>query len=96
MMSHLTVLIVVVPLASSLVIPLLGLFSRRAVQPLALLAHIVTLGLALATLSRVLAEGSWSYHLGGWMPPWGIEYVVDPLSAGMAVLISGMALLTMV
>jgi multicomponent Na+:H+ antiporter subunit D len=30
------------------------------------------------------------------MPPWGIEYVVDPLSAGMAVLISGMALLTMV
>ena len=96
MTSHLTILVVVIPLASSLVIPLVGLFSRRAVQPLALLAHVVTLGLTLATLGRVLAEGSWSYHLGGWMPPWGIEYVVDPLSAGMAVLISGMALLTMV
>ena len=96
MTPHLAVLVVVIPLASSLVIPLVGIFSRRTGQTLALLAHVVTLVLALATLVRVLAEGSWSYHLGGWMPPWGIEYVVDPLSAGMAVLISGMALLTMV
>jgi multicomponent Na+:H+ antiporter subunit D len=40
----------------------------------------------------VLVHGAWHYQLGGWLPPWGIEYVIDPLAGGMALLIGGMAL----
>lgn len=29
----------------------------------------------------MLQTGPISYHLGGWPPPWGIEYCVDVLSA---------------
>jgi multicomponent Na+:H+ antiporter subunit D len=37
----------------------------------------------------VLTEGPVSYHLGGWPPPWGIEYRVDVLSAFVLLLVSG-------
>ncbi|HJO39705.1 MAG: monovalent cation/H+ antiporter subunit D family protein [Vicinamibacterales bacterium] len=94
MSEHLPVLIVVVPLSAAFVVPLLGRRSSGA-------AHIVTLGALAATLvaasvalARVLrtADGVWRYELGGWAPPWGIEYVLDPLSGGMSVLVAGLAL----
>ena len=47
-------------------------------------------------LMTVLENGRWHYEMGGWAPPWGIEYVIDPLSGGMAVLVSFMALLACV
>ena len=37
----------------------------------------------------MLATGPISYHLGGWAPPWGIEYRVDLLNAFVLVLVSG-------
>jgi multicomponent Na+:H+ antiporter subunit D len=92
-MSHLPVLIVVIPLAAALVAPLAALraaFLARGVVVTALSATVVSSVLA---LTRVLAQGSWHYRLGGWAPPWGIEYVVDALSGGMATLITVMALL---
>ena len=48
---------------------------------------------ATTALLRVLDTGPWHYELGGWAPPWGIEYVIDPLSAGMAMLVSFVATL---
>ena len=39
-------------------------------------------------LWQVLASGPISYHLGGWEPPWGIEYRVDFLNAFFLVLVS--------
>ena len=34
-----------------------------------------------ALLWQVLTTGPISYALGGWAPPWGIEYRVDVLNA---------------
>ncbi len=36
-------------------------------------------------------RGPLSYHIGSWVPPWGIEYRVDALSAFVLVLVSGIA-----
>jgi multicomponent Na+:H+ antiporter subunit D len=44
-----------------------------------------------ALLWQVLASGPISYHLGGWPPPWGIEYRVDVLSAFVLLLVSAVS-----
>ncbi len=93
MTAHLPVLIVVIPLGMALLIPLVALSCRRLVRVLTLLTlGSVSLASSMA-LFRVLQEGNWHYSLGGWAPPWGIEYVIDPLSGGMATLIAVMAFL---
>ena len=51
--------------------------------------------IAVALLLQVLASGPISYHLGGWAPPWGIEYRVDLLNAFILVLVSGVAAVMM-
>jgi multicomponent Na+:H+ antiporter subunit D len=48
---------------------------------------------AVVVMSRVLSHGKISYTVGNWQPPYGIELVVDPLSAMMMVLVSVVALL---
>jgi len=45
--------------------------------------------LAVTLLWTVLDDGTLSYHLGGWAPPWGIEYRVDVLGAFVVALVSG-------
>ena len=39
-------------------------------------------------LWQVLQTGPISYHIGGWEPPWGIEYRVDALNGFVLVLVS--------
>ena len=92
MTAHVPVLIVVMPLLAAVLVPLLALRSARLAQLTTLLVlGGVVLGAGVA-LRRVLVHGAWHYPLGGWLPPWGIEYVIDPLAGGMALLIGGMAL----
>lgn len=95
-MAHLPVLVVVTPLGAALAVALLGLVSHRAARAATLLALGGAHAMALAALLAVLDGGTWRYELAGWPPPWGIEYVVDVLGGGMAVLVSFMALVTAV
>lgn len=93
MTAHVPVLIVVIPLSAALLVVLISLASVRLAR-LTMLAALIALGLCSGfALSRVLSHGPWHYSLGGWAPPWGIEYVIDPLSGGMATLIAGIAIL---
>nr|CRH06380.1 Putative multisubunit Na+/H+ antiporter, MnhA subunit. Containing NADH:ubiquinone oxidoreductase subunit 5 (chain L) domain [Candidatus Magnetococcus massalia] len=39
-------------------------------------------------LDQVLTEGTIRYALGGWAPPWGIEYRVDTLNAYVLVIVA--------
>ncbi|GAB4243676.1 MAG: monovalent cation/H+ antiporter subunit D family protein [Thermoleophilia bacterium] len=55
----------------------------------------LSLAFAIAGLIRVLDEGPQSYYLGGWPPPFGIEYVLDHLSGFMAVVVAGIAFLAL-
>lgn len=83
---HLPILQVVVPLVGAVLCALL----RRGTLAwaLALVVSWIMPVIAIALLLRVLEGGPISYHLGGWAPPWGIEYRVDLLSAFILVLIT--------
>ncbi|KUO51273.1 MAG: hypothetical protein APF76_17485 [Desulfitibacter sp. BRH_c19] len=92
MREQLPALIVVVPLAAALLAPLVAYFSKTMVKLLTIMALLVANISAVTVLIQVLNEGTLNYHFGGWAPPWGIEYVYDPLSSIMAVLIAFVAL----
>jgi multicomponent Na+:H+ antiporter subunit D len=77
---------VVVPLVGAL----LAAFMRRG-RPAFALALAVTWimpFIAGAMLWQVLQAGPISYAMGGWEPPWGIEYRVDVLNGFVLMLIS--------
>ena len=84
--DHLPVLVVLVPLIAA---PLCLLLQQRTlVTAFAIAVTWVTFGLSVLLMLRVLDEGVISYELGGWPPPWGIEYRVDLLGAFVLVLVS--------
>ena len=83
---HLPALQVVVPLIGAVLAGFLR--SGRIAFALALLVSWITPVIAIAMLWQVLSSGPISYHLGGWEPPWGIEYRVDVLSGFVLALVS--------
>jgi multicomponent Na+:H+ antiporter subunit D len=86
-------LIVIVPLLVSFALPLIGWWKRDAVFPVAIAALIFVLGTSIVTTQNVLIYGSVHYFMGGWAPPWGIEYRVDHLGALMLMMVSIVTLL---
>jgi multicomponent Na+:H+ antiporter subunit D len=90
---HLPVLQVIIPLFGALIA---GLLRRgTAAFALALVVSWILPFIAGSLLWQVLASGPISYHLGGWEPPWGIEYRVDALNAFVLVLVSAVGAVTM-
>jgi multicomponent Na+:H+ antiporter subunit D len=81
--------------ALQVVVPLLGAFLAGLLRhggaafALALAVSWIMPFIAGALLWQVLATGTISYHLGGWEPPWGIEYRIDLLNAFVLALICG-------
>ncbi len=96
-MSHqLPAIIVVLPLVVSFFIFFSGWWVKRAGFPLAVGALICCVLLSIGILKSVISEGTIHYWMGGWEPPWGIEYRVDHFNAIMLVLVSGLSLLVAV
>jgi multicomponent Na+:H+ antiporter subunit D len=93
LIAQLPALQVVLPLIGAL----LAAFVRRGVVAWAIAAVINWLMpvIAGALLWQVLVSGPISYHLGGWPPPWGIEYRVDVLSAFVLLLVSAVSAVMM-
>ena len=85
--DHLPALQVVVPLLTAPLVILLraGFLAWLA----ALLASLVSLGLAILLTAAVLDTGTLHYEVGGWQPPFGISLTVDGLSALVLLLITG-------
>jgi multicomponent Na+:H+ antiporter subunit D len=92
--AHFPALLVVLPLIVSFLIFGIGLFSRRVCFPLLIASLSACVVFAAGTFISVLGSGqAIHYHLGGWDPPWGIEYVIDHLNGLILVAISIVALL---
>lgn len=91
--EHFPVLVILIPMLCA---PLCVLVDRGA---LAWFFSCVATGLAffmsLDLLQVVQTSGTISYTLGGWEPPWGIEYRIDLLSAYVLILITSIAFLVM-
>jgi len=94
--AHLPALIVISPLAVALLLPILGRLSAVLVRVVAIAALVLSFTSSIGALRHVLVNGDWHYFFGGWAPPWGIEYVIDPLAGGMATLVSFFALLVLI
>ena len=86
-MSHqLPVIIVVLPLVVSFLIFFSGWWAQGTGFPLAVGALISCALLSIGIFKSVTTGGPIHYWMGGWEPPWGIEYYVDHLNAFMLVL----------
>jgi len=84
-MTNIPGLIVVVPLLSAVIVALMP--SGGVAWVLTLLATIATF--ALTVINATTGDGATvSYALGGWPPPWGIEFISDGASRLMALIIS--------
>ncbi|MEX0705135.1 MAG: proton-conducting transporter membrane subunit [Nitriliruptoraceae bacterium] len=92
-MSALPVLILLPLLFGAVLALLAGLWRAVAGQVVAIAATALALSMSVRTMVVVLRDGDLTHHLGGWPPPIGIEYVVDPLSAYMACIITLIGLL---
>lgn len=89
-----TVVYTIIPLLLGSFLAVLAGWTRKVlVYPIGVISLGASLAFCVELLVAVLAQGTVSYHLGGWAPPWGIAFVVDTFSAGMLVLVSACALL---
>jgi multicomponent Na+:H+ antiporter subunit D len=88
------VLILLFPFLTAIVIALVGIRIKSACWPLALMSLVGSVCASLTTLVQVIESGTIRYHLGGWVPPFGIEFRIDGLNALVAVTVSIVALIT--
>jgi multicomponent Na+:H+ antiporter subunit D len=72
---------------------LVGLWRARAAQVLAVVSTSLALAASVVGLVTVVRDGPITHDLGGWPPPIGIEYVLDPLSAFMVTIVTLIGLL---
>lgn len=87
--SQFPILVAIIPLMAAPVCALLS--GKNAPWAFTTIASASAFYVSLQLLLTVASTGPISYELGGWAPPWGIEYVVDLLSGFMLVLISGIS-----
>ncbi|MDA0348184.1 MAG: monovalent cation/H+ antiporter subunit D family protein [Verrucomicrobia bacterium] len=87
------VLILLFPFLTAIVVALVGIRIKALCWPLVLLSLASSVWASLSTLVRVLESGTIRYKLGGWEPPFGIEFRIDGLNALVAVTVTIVALL---
>lgn len=90
MTAHFPVLQVVIPLIASGIALLVR--HPRASWLVAAVTSVVSFLISVSLFAHVSVEGTISYAIGAWEPPWGIEYRIDALSAFLLLLVSGIAL----
>ncbi|HLS97304.1 MAG TPA: monovalent cation/H+ antiporter subunit D family protein, partial [Porticoccaceae bacterium] len=91
-LQNLIALLVIIPLLAA---PACLLLPRRLAWGAATLVSAAVFALAVLLLWRVQVQGVVSYHLGGWPPPWGIEYRADALNALVALIVAAIGALVM-
>ncbi len=91
--AHLPALQVVVPLIAA---GLCAMLRRPAAAwALSTATSWAALAIAALLLARVSVEGTISYWLGSWEPPWGIEYRIDAAGALLLLIVTGIGSVVM-
>lgn len=93
-MQNLPVLIVLCPLFGALICPMISYFSRISGRVIVSALVFCSFVMALMQLLQVADAGEIHYWMGNWKPPYGIEFVIDPLNAIILVLITLMGFLS--
>src|SRR5690606_5238199 len=88
-MAHLPILQVILPLLAA---PLCLFLKRpKLVWLFACVVTALTFTISVLLVQQVTSTGAISYELGGWAPPWGIEYRLDALNAFVIMVVSGLS-----
>ena len=96
MAEQFAALIIVVPLICSFLVPVIGWWKKKLCYPWVVAVLVIPVIAALGILNTVMTTGKFSYRLGGWAPPWGIEYALDYLSAFVLLIVSFISLMVAV
>ena len=91
--SQLPILMLVLPLVAAPICVVLG--GRQVTYIVALIVTWCTFAISLACLIQVTQTGPIHYEIGNWAPPYGIEYVVDPLSGFVLMFVSALGALVL-
>jgi multicomponent Na+:H+ antiporter subunit D len=86
--EHAPILLIVVGLVGAFTTPLIGMIKKGLCSYWASLVSLIQLIFSIYLFYQVIRVGKISYWLGGWQPPWGIEYVVDVLNGFVLVVVS--------
>ncbi len=95
MTQHAPVFIVLLPLTASLLCMLFSRIQKTLGSWLVMAGIAGAFANACYVLNTVLSNGgkTWHYWMGGWAPPIGIEFALDPLSSVLAVLVTFIAMI---
>ncbi len=95
MTQHAPVLIVLLPLTASLLCMLFSRISKNLGSWIVMASIAGAFANACLVLEKVISSGgkTWHYYMGGWMPPVGIEFALDPLNSILAVVITFISLM---
>lgn len=91
--DHFPVLVVVVSLLGAHFSPIVGWFKRKLVPYLMAGVAALALGQAISMMVTVARGQEIVYRVGNWPAPWGIELLVTPAAALVAVTVAGIACL---
>ncbi len=83
-------------LAAAILIPIISSLKKKIAYPFAITTTLLAASVSVYGFLYVLANGTIRYFFGGWAPPIGIEYVYDPLSSFVVMVINIIALLVLV
>ena len=91
--DHLPILTVVIPLIAGFMTPIVGWIDRKLCWYWVMLTMFAVLLMTSSNLYTVITSGTIHYHLGGWTPPIGIEYVIDLLNGFVCIIIAFIGLM---
>lgn len=91
MIKHLPALLIVIPLLAAIITPILGRINRVLSWYAATITTFIGFAISLFLLPTVWEQGRISYWMGGWKPPWGIEYAIDYLNIFVLLIITFIA-----
>jgi len=94
LLEHGVAFVIVLPLLMGAITAVLP--NRTLAWWTAFIVTVIVTVTSFGLLLQLMSDGASVYPMGGWDPPHGISLVVDALSAPVLLLISAMAVLTMV
>ena len=84
-------------LSMGILTPVLAMKKEWVARVVALLTTFTAVVISVYNVSRILQTGTpIHYHLGNWIPPIGIEYVLDHLNAFVILVINAIAFLVLI
>ena len=78
-------------LATAISLPVLAIKKTKVAYPVTMVASFGSVIISSYNICLVLRNGPLTYHFGGGFPPIGIEYVLDPLSSFVALVVNVIA-----